>query len=201
MGQAGSARPCGTRARAPTAPPSRGANLMRTSRETPMPATIPAEPPPQPVEPLGPGAEPPRGPQPLSAPVTRQRNPSRPTGLGARLHRRAIAALLATCACTAAAMQGSQPPAASPRGEASGTGDSGMVKQPPAVGNPEMIRPAPAPSSVDPGMAKRPPDPAAQADRDAAGPPQRPATQGAGRPSREDDCKGPAALCKQDSAR
>lgn len=69
-----------------------------------------------------------------------------------------------------------------------------MVAQPPATGDTEAIKRAP--TEVDPAIVKRPPASAAQADRDAAGPEQVPA-----RPSREDDCKGPADLCKQGSAR
>jgi hypothetical protein len=71
--------------------------------------------------------------------------------------------------------------------------DPGIVKTPPAAIDPQAIeRP---PQNVDPGMVTRPPT--GPASSSGAGTrQQRPPGS-----SREDDCKGPAELCKQNPAR
>lgn len=163
---------------------------------------MPIEPPPEPVPPLGPQPEPPRGPVPRPQPMQADAIPLLSTGL-----RRSAWAAVTTCGIGFAAA-GSGP--AEPRGEPSGpatsgttgggvirqlprTGDNEMVRQPPRTGDGDMVQRAPA--AVDPEMVKRPPPPG-QADRDAAPPPR----VGRGM-SREDDCRGQAGLCKQDSAK
>lgn len=95
--------------------------------------------------------------------------------------------------------------------------DPGMVKPAPSNVDPGAISKPPVP--VDPGMVQTPPGDAAQ-DKGAIEPPAPGTRPGEGsgaalpekrlqpnahesgkRPSKRDDCRGNAALCRQDSAR
>jgi len=69
--------------------------------------------------------------------------------------------------------------------------DSEMVVKPPAGVDPRLAKPAPR--IKDPGMVEKPPADAAPNASNA-----RPAPSA---PSRQDDCKGTAEDCKQNSAR
>jgi hypothetical protein len=114
----------------------------------------------------------------------------RPASMKAR-HFATISALMAACTC-ACGQEAPRPVPADPGAlQAPLTTDPEIAKRPPANVDPKAVeRP---PSNVDPEMAKKPP------------------TERDGRPegkeavpekrSREDDCRGPAELCKQDSAR
>lgn len=166
---------------------------------------MPAEPPPQPVPPLGPEPQPPKGPLPAPPPVQKSRTPA--TWLAPVA---AWVGLLAASGCGApvpeapagrpTAQAPSQAPSRQPQSAAPlpsqppAPTDPEIVKQPPSGVDPQAVQPPP--TSGDAGMAKRPPEPGAQ----PGGPDTR--TQGApARPSREDDCRGSAALCRGDSAK
>ena len=69
--------------------------------------------------------------------------------------------------------------------------DPEMVVKPPAGVDPRLAKPAPR--NNDPGMVEKPPADAAPSASNA-----RPAPSA---PSRQDDCKGTAEDCKQNSAR
>jgi hypothetical protein len=107
-------------------------------------------------------------------------------------HLATISALMAACACV---FSQDKPPSALPA-------DPGALQAPPAT-DPEIVKRPPA--NVDPQAVERPPS---NVDREMAKEPptERAARPEAGKPmpekkSREDDCRGPADLCKQDSAR
>lgn len=149
--------------------------------DPPTPPPTPAPPPagePEVKDPPKPGQTPP-----VSEPPKHAR-----AGLGVLL-----ATMLAGSGCAAA--QGASPPEAA-RGAASAPVPSRV--------DPKMVKPAPQvdpravrqpPPQGDPDIARQPP-----AEKDPSAQPRRPATPAAGM-SREDDCRGPAELCKQDSAR
>lgn len=125
---------------------------------------------------------------------------------GSRVLPRTAAALLLpwlVCACATAnaagpvAANGAATPAS---GAASGTmrsgPDPGLVTPAPPTGDSRIAEPAPR--NVDPSIVQTPP-PDAQT---PSGTQERNRPPGAGPgQSREDDCRGPAELCKQDSAR
>lgn len=94
---------------------------------------------------------------------------------------------------TPAAAQPAPPPSEASRSQAQRPGAGpGMVVSPPDSGDREMAQPVPR--RVDPGLIEKPPadrhpGPGAKSDSDASA------------RSRQDDCKGSAADCKQNSAR
>lgn len=106
------------------------------------------------------------------------------------------------CLCgagTVFAAQLAASPAAKPASEAaSGTmrqgPDPGMVNTPPPAGDVPIAQPPPR--NVDPSILQAP-APDAQT---PSGTPERNPAAGSGK-SRQDDCRGPAELCRQDSAR
>jgi hypothetical protein len=112
---------------------------------------------------------------------------------------RPLASLVWLAACGLAGAQAVTAPAAT---------DPGILKAPPATGTAADMQRTP-PRNVDPQMSVPPPADAGA--RDAVRPPattasrprprsSAPAPPAAGR-SRQDDCRGSAELCKQDSAR
>jgi hypothetical protein len=103
----------------------------------------------------------------------------------------AVTALLVACTCACGQDTANRQAPASPGAiQAPPTTDPGIVKTPPANVDPKSIeRP---PSNIDPEIARKPPGEAASGPR---------VPQSGGKQSREDDCRGPADLCKQDSAR
>jgi hypothetical protein len=102
-----------------------------------------------------------------------------------------ILALMAACSCACSQEAPSSVPADPGALQAPPAIDPEIAKRPPTNIDPQAIeRP---PSNVDPQMAKKPPiESAGRLEGKEAVPEKR---------SREDDCKGPADLCKQDSAR
>lgn len=102
------------------------------------------------------------------------------------------AALVAVSAGACSESSAPGAPAQPPVTQAPPATDPGIVKTPPVVDPQAIERPPP---NVDPGIIKKPPEDATP-----------PAGAGSRLPrplgsSREDDCRGPAELCKQDSAR
>lgn len=81
---------------------------------------------------------------------------------------------------------------APPAAQAPPATDPGIVKIPPIVDPQAIERPPP---NVDPGIIEKPPVDATPAAGAGTRLPRPPGS------SREDDCRGPAELCKQDSAR
>lgn len=122
------------------------------------------------------------------------------------------AALLGACAVACAQQTVPGPPAAAdmpvspaapdtapaaaapPTPDAASRTDLGIAQQPPATGDTRSMSGPPA-SQADPTMARQPPADARAAER--VTPPAVPPTGS----SRQDDCRGRADLCKQDSAR
>ncbi|WP_447776643.1 hypothetical protein [Variovorax boronicumulans] len=74
--------------------------------------------------------------------------------------------------------------------------DPELLVKPPAHGNPRLVKPAPP--DRDPGLVKKPPADAKPAGEDKDG---KPRVDGPGAPSRQDDCRGTAEDCKQNSPR
>lgn len=128
-----------------------------------------------------------RGPNLLS--MNRFTVPSRMAPMKTR-HLAAIWALTAVCTCACSQDRaGSTVPADPGARELPPVTDPEIVKRPPANVDPKAVeRP---PGNVDPEIAKSPP-----MERTA-----RPSSATPEKSSREDDCRGPADLCKQDSAR
>jgi hypothetical protein len=73
--------------------------------------------------------------------------------------------------------------------------DNEFIVKPPAQGNPRLLKPAPP--GRDPGLVKKPPSDIKGAKSDDGNTPR--ADPGA--PSRQDDCRGTAEDCKQNSPR
>lgn len=73
--------------------------------------------------------------------------------------------------------------------------DPELLVKPPDHGNPRLVKPAPA--DRDPGLVKKPPADAKPAGDKATRPP----ADEPGAPSRQDDCRGTAEDCKQNSPR
>jgi hypothetical protein len=102
-----------------------------------------------------------------------------------------LAAWIALTASAALAQPASAPlPAPAASRPVPPSKDQGMVQVPPPVGDRALVERPPA--KVDPGMIVKPPSARMPADRSVTPPV---------RPSRQDDCRGAAELCKQDSAR
>jgi hypothetical protein len=92
------------------------------------------------------------------------------------------------CACTQETPAAASVPA-EPRALEAPATDPEIAKKPPATVDPRAVERPPV--NVDPEIAKTP-----AAERAGDGKPGVPEKK-----SREDDCRGPAELCKQDSAR
>lgn len=96
-----------------------------------------------------------------------------------------VLGIAAVCAAPVAAQSADKPP---PTKAQPGPGpDPEFIVKPPPHGNPRLLKPAPP--DRDPGLVKKPP-------ADTRAPEDDPAA-----PSRQDDCRGTAGDCKQNTPR
>ncbi|WP_390345435.1 hypothetical protein ACFJIS_31850 [Variovorax boronicumulans] len=101
-----------------------------------------------------------------------------------------VAALVAG---PAAAQSADKPPPQPVKPQAQPGPDPELLVKPPAHGQPRLVKPAPP--DRDPGMVKKPPADAKRAGED------KPRVDNPGASSRQDDCRGTAEDCRQNSPR
>jgi hypothetical protein len=129
--------------------------------------------------------------------VNAMRNETKSMFAGSLGHAAAAALIgFAALLCgTASAQPGGKAPLLPAAPEVQPGNDSEFIVKPPAQGNPRLVKPAPP--GRDPGLVKKPP-----ADVKGAKPDDgNPRRTDPGAPSRQDDCRGTAEDCKQNSPR
>ncbi|PIF77744.1 hypothetical protein CLU95_4923 [Variovorax sp. 54] len=108
----------------------------------------------------------------------------------------AVFSVASLVAGPAAAQSADKPPPPPVKSEAQPGPDPEFLVKPPPHGNPRLVKPAPP--DRDPGMVKKPP---ADAKPVGENKDSKPRVDDPGAPSRQDDCRGTAEDCKQNSPR